>query len=310
MTERPVSARPPTLQTPDASFQSIETLTPDETMSTFFALAATPTDLASHCGVERRNGGIDPVYRISAVDSTNRLIRDLAAEGVAPGLAVVAEHQTAGRGKGKRFWFSEPGKGFALSLLLRPTRPVEEVSQLTLVLGVAVAEAIVQATGVAAELKWPNDILVDGRKLCGILCELVLTPEGDMAHVIAGIGLNVNVAASDFPPVLENIATSLAIEAGRAIDAEAVLSAVLVSVERWMKRWEDEGFDPIRQAWIARSCTIGREISFDAGEARCRGVATDLGPDGSLSIRDGSGSLHRFYYGEACHSPAIASIVR
>ncbi|MBZ8132411.1 biotin--[acetyl-CoA-carboxylase] ligase [Afifella sp. IM 167] len=279
-------------------------------MPTFFALASTSSDLAACCGVERRSGGIGPVYYLAEVDSTNRLIADLAAKGEKPGLAVVAHHQTAGRGKGERAWFSEPGKGFALSLLLRPSRPLEEVSQLTLVLGVAVAAAIRRATGVPAELKWPNDVLVGGRKLCGILCELVTTPEGDTAHVIAGMGINVNLAEADFPPALAATATSLAIEVGHQIDFHRVLSAILEEVETWIGRWEEEGFEPVRQAWIARSCTIGRELDFDAGDARLTGIASDLGSDGSLSIRDRSGAIHHFYYGEASLKPASSAFTR
>ncbi|PTW60411.1 BirA family biotin operon repressor/biotin-[acetyl-CoA-carboxylase] ligase [Breoghania corrubedonensis] len=279
-------------------------------MSSQSAQASISYDLANCCGVERRTGLIDPVYFLTQVDSTNRLMSDLQSNGAGTGLAVVAAHQTAGKGKAKRFWFSKPGKGIGCSLLLRPDRPLEEISQFTLVLGVAVAEAIRQTTGVPATVKWPNDILVDGRKLCGILCELVLTDEGEMANVIAGIGINVNMLADDIPPELEGIATSLAIESGRATNERDLLEALFNQIEIWTARWEAEGFGPIRDAWIARSCTIGREILFDAGDGRLEGTATDLGFDGSLSVRDRSGTTHRFYYGEAFQSPNISALGR
>ena len=274
------------------------------------ALASTSYELANCCGVERRNGRIGPVYFLTQAGSTNQVMSDLQAKGAETGLALVAAHQTAGRGKGKRFWFSKPGKGLGISLLLRPDRPLEEISQFTLVLGVAVAEAIRQIAGIEASVKWPNDILVDGRKLCGILCELVLTDEGEMAHVIAGIGINVNMTADDVPPILEGIATSLAIETGREFDERDLLETLFTQIETWMARWETEGFAPIRDAWIARSCTIGRDILFDAGDERLEGTATDLGFDGSLSIRDRSGTTHRFYYGEAHQSPSISALGR
>ncbi|MDJ0930807.1 biotin--[acetyl-CoA-carboxylase] ligase [Breoghania sp.] len=159
--------------------------------------------LANFSDMERRVGLIDPICFLSEVDSTNRLMSDLQQGGAETGLALVAAHQTAGKGKGKRFWFSKPGKGLEIYILLRPERPLEEISKYTLLLGVAVVEAVRQTTGIPAEVKWPNDILVAGRKLCDILCELVLTDEGKMAHVIAGIGINVNMAATDVPPVLE-----------------------------------------------------------------------------------------------------------
>ena len=272
--------------------------------------SSTSYDLADCCGVEQRDGRIGPVYLLTQVDSTNRLMMDLQGAGAGTGLALVAAHQTAGKGKGKRFWFSKPGKGLAISLLLRPERPLEEISQFTLVLGVAVAEAIRQTTDVPAEVKWPNDILVAGRKLCGILCELVLTDEGEMAHVIAGIGINVNLTAAEVPPVLEGIATSLAMETGRRIDERVLLENLFSQIEIWTARWEADGFAPVRDAWIARSCTIGREILFDAGDERLEGMATDLGFDGSLSIRDRSGTTHRFYYGEAFQSPSISVLGR
>lgn len=276
-------------------------------MRTSVALASTSYDLANCCGVEQRNGRIGPVYFLTQVDSTNRLLSSLQAAGAETGLALVAAHQTAGTGKQKRFWFSKPGKGIGFSILMRPDRPLEEISQFTLVLGVAMARAIRQTSGIAADVKWPNDILVDGRKLCGILCELVLTDDGEMAHVIAGIGINTNLQTEEIPAELEGIATSLAIETGRSVDERALLENIFTQIETWTARWEAEGFGPIREAWIELSCTIGRDILFDAGDEQLEGVATDLGSDGSLSIRDRSGTTHRFYYGEALRTSNISA---
>ena len=171
---------------------------------------------------------------------------------------LVADHQTAGRGKGQRRWHSLPGKGLYASILLRPGRPVEELASVTLVVAVAVLHAVRQTTGIPATVKWPNDIMVDGRKLCGILCELVLSPDGEVKHIIAGIGLNENLAPEDFPHSLTRMATSLSIESGRPIDRAASLANLLDELAHWLELWEREGFEPVRQAWLRHSCTLGR----------------------------------------------------
>ncbi|WP_321340990.1 biotin--[acetyl-CoA-carboxylase] ligase [Breoghania sp.] len=264
-------------------------------------------EIAGCSEVRQRSGRIGPVCCLPEIHSTNRLLAELQAGGAETGLTLVAHHQTAGAGKQERFWFSKPGKGVGISILLKPERPIEEISKYTLVLGVAVVEAIRKVTGINAEVKWPNDILVDGRKLCGILCELVLTDEGEVANVIAGIGININMAEADLPPELEGIATSLAMESGCNQDENVLIEAMFTEIETWTALWEEKGFSPIRKAWIKRSCTIGQVILFDAGDTRLTGTATDLGSDGSLSIRDRSGVTHRFVYGEALQSAKNSS---
>ncbi|CAH2603681.1 Biotin-protein ligase / Biotin operon repressor [Rhodovastum atsumiense] len=248
--------------------------------------------------LERRQGIGQVIHHLAEAGSTNRLIADLAAAGAPAGTVVVADHQTSGRGKGERVWFSRPGGGLCLSVLLRPSRPIEEIYQATLVAAVAVTAAIARVSGVAAEVKWPNDLLARGRKLCGILSELALTPEGDLDYVIVGIGLNVGLAPMDFPEDLRGLATSVAAEAGCEVDRFALLDAILDELEDWQAIWECDGFAPVRAAWIARSCTLGRGIALQAGSTRLCGVATDLGADGALCVRDADGVTHRLHYGE------------
>jgi len=268
-------------------------------MSVFPPPAFSSIDMIRLNHVRRPAGEIGHiVYRFPEVDSTNRVIADLGQAGARAGTVVVADHQTAGHGKGDRFWFSRPGGGLCLSLLLRPSRPLEEIFQVTLVLAVAAVEAIVRVSGVNVQVKWPNDLLVGGRKLCGILSELVLTPENEMAYVLSGIGINVNLTEEDFPDVLKDVGTSLQMEAGRPIDRFALFSELLNEFDRWVKTWEREGFGPVREAWARHSCTLGRVVSLESGKTRCQGVAVDLGDDGSLSVRDESGNIHRFYQGE------------
>ncbi|AZB57964.1 biotin--[acetyl-CoA-carboxylase] ligase (plasmid) [Cereibacter sphaeroides] len=255
--------------------------------------------------LERRTGVVGrEIHYLPVVDSTNRFLADLARGQVATGTVVVAGHQTSGRGKNDRPWQSRPGTGLMLSVLLRPRRPAEALAQATLVIAVAVAEAVAEATGLEAAIKWPNDLMVEGRKLCGILCELVMTPEGEPAHVIAGIGLNVRQGRADFPEALGAIATSVAAETGRPIDRFGLLAALLDRLDRRLGEWERAGFGPARQAWSARSCTLGCEIVLQGPEGPCHGTAMALEADGSLTLRGADGTLQNFLFGETSPLPA------
>ncbi|KAA5606136.1 biotin--[acetyl-CoA-carboxylase] ligase [Roseospira marina] len=232
---------------------------------------------------------------LPSVPSTNRVIADLGRRDYPTGTVVVADHQTEGRGKGERVWVSNPGDSLCLSILLRPRRPIAELAQATLVAAVGVREGL-SYTGLDARIKWPNDLLVDGRKICGILCELVTTPEGDPDFLIVGIGLNVRTPP--LPDDLPDRVTSVSAEVGADASRFALLSHVLSALDVWFGRWEDRGFDPIRRAWLSHSCTIGRRVSLDCGASTVTGIATDMGADGSLGIRDEGGVCHRFHFGE------------
>lgn len=243
------------------------------------------------------------MLRLAEVESTNAALLALGRNGASAPMALFADHQTAGRGKGQRRWITRPYRGLNLSLLLKPERPIAEMAQLTLVIAVAVTSAVRRIADIPATIKWPNDILVHGRKLCGILCELEQTPEGDVAHVVAGIGLNVNMAASDFPESLRERATSLLIESGSPFDRMAVLAAIVKDVERWIALWETNGFAPVRAAWMAHSCTLGRSVEVKStGESWC-GVAVDLDAEGRLCVRDESGATQTFVFGETHIQP-------
>ncbi|MFV0336317.1 MAG: biotin--[acetyl-CoA-carboxylase] ligase [Tropicimonas sp.] len=248
------------------------------------------------------------IHALPEVDSTNRLLAEMAGAGtVETGTVLLADHQTAGRGKYERPWVSTPGAGLYMSLLLRPARPVEDLAQVTLVIAVAVAEALEDVAGLRAGIKWPNDLLSGGRKLCGILCELVLTPEGDPAHVIAGIGLNIGQSRADFPDFLRDLATSVKAETGIATERDTLLAALLERLDQRLAEWECAGFGPARQEWSERSCTLGREIIMTASPAPVRGVAVALEADGSLSIRDRQGVIQNFVFGETCCPPEAPS---
>jgi len=227
------------------------------------------------------------VTRLSAVSSTNEAAKELARAGAPEGTVVTADEQTAGRGTKGRSWHSAPGLGLYASVILRP--PAEASAVLPLAAGIAAGEAVAKSSGIAVRLKWPNDLLWQGRKLGGVLCESGFTgAEFDFA--VVGIGLNVGHGLGDFPDELRGRAVSLRMAAERAIGREAVLAAFLQELEIWMKRLDRQGGAAIAAAFASRAVPeIGAEIVVDAGEgpvaARYEGIASD----GALLISTPSG---------------------
>src|SRR5512141_155286 len=174
------------------------------------------------------------------VGSTNDVAKELADEGAAHGEVVVAESQTAGRGRRGRAWASPPGRNLYVSVVLRPELPPSRAAELTLLASVAVCQAVRQA-GVTAGIKWPNDLVSRGRKLAGILTELAADPDR-VQWVVLGIGINVNLRLEDLPDDLRPIATSLAIARGEPVPRTLFAAAVLTALEEWLDRHAEEGF--------------------------------------------------------------------
>jgi len=225
---------------------------------------------------------------LGEVGSTQTEARRLAEAGAPEGTVVRAEHQTRGRGRLGRDWVDEPGSALLTSIILRPPVEVSRLPQLSLVAGIAVAEAIGEASGLPVAVAWPNDLLIRGLKVAGILAESFAGSGGAGAVVILGIGINVN--QTRFAGDLENRATSLAREAARPFDRERLLTAVLGRLETWYRRWVAEGFGPVREAWRRASATLGQPVVADGGVA---GIAEDLGEDGALLVRTEAGTLVR-----------------
>lgn len=219
--------------------------------------------------------------------STNDRAKELADEGASHGEVVIAEAQTAGRGRRGRAWSSPAGKNLYLSVVLRPALPPQRAPELTLVASVAACDACRQA-GVEAGIKWPNDVLAGGRKLAGILTELSAEP--DQVHwVVLGIGVNLNARAEDFPEELRRIATSLSIERGQPVPRALFAAALLSSLEQWLDLHAAEGFAPIRAAWRERSVTLGHEVEVDGDGGPISGIAEDIDASGALLVRGASG---------------------
>jgi BirA family biotin operon repressor/biotin-[acetyl-CoA-carboxylase] ligase len=228
--------------------------------------------------------------------STNDEAKTLADAGAEHGEVVVAERQTEGRGRRGRSWISPSRRNVAFSVIVRPRDLAPaRTPELTLVVAVALCDAL-RAAGVEAGIKWPNDLLVGGRKVAGILTEL--SAEADLVHwVILGVGVNVNTRPEDFPPELRDQATSLLIERGQPSPRGLFLAACLSSMEDWYDRHAEEGFEPIRQAWKARSVTLGRQVVVQIDGAEVVGLAEDLDHDGALLVRTAAG-LQRIHSGD------------
>jgi BirA family biotin operon repressor/biotin-[acetyl-CoA-carboxylase] ligase len=219
------------------------------------------------------------------IGSTSDRAKELAEEGAAHGEVVIAERQTAGRGRRGRTWASPPGKNLHLSVVLRPGLPPRRAPEITLVASVALCQAIREA-GVEAGIKWPNDILARGRKLAGILTELAGEPEA-VHWVVLGLGVNLNSRAEDFPEELRDQATSLCIERGQPVPRALFATALLARLEEWLDRHAEEGFAPVREAWRERSATLGREVRVESGGQELTGVAEDIDETGALLVRVG-----------------------
>lgn len=238
------------------------------------------------------------VWSYASLDSTNVRAAELAALGAREGTLVVADRQSAGRGRMKRVWDSPAGGGLWFSLILRPNVQPEHGAQLTLVAAVAVAVALREATCLKCAIKWPNDLLVNGRKLCGILSEMVLD-DSEIAYAVVGIGLNVNLRKEDFSGELADAATSVCLETGRIWDRNAVLQAILASFETWYGIWLENGFERIRVEWLKRSCTIGNLVKVrDDDQEIFSGIAEGMDVDGCLIVRDKDGITEKFDFGE------------
>jgi len=216
----------------------------------------------------------------------------LAAEGAPEGTVVAATHQSAGRGRRGRQWLDAPGESLLMSIVLRPRMPAHLAPQLSLVAAVAVADALGRA-GVPSAIRWPNDVMVGKRKICGLLPEAVTSPGGALEHVILGIGLNVNQRA--FPAPIRTLATSMRIETGSERAVDGMLDAVLAALGGWYPRFIDGGFGALLPAWLERAQGIGSRARAADGR---EGIAVGLAADGALLLRTDGGETVRVVVGE------------
>jgi BirA family transcriptional regulator, biotin operon repressor / biotin---[acetyl-CoA-carboxylase] ligase len=240
--------------------------------------------------------GKNEVIYLPETSSTNAVAKSLAAKGAREGALVVAGFQKEGRGRKGRTWFSPPGLGLYASLVLRPHLPPSEAFTFSLMSALAVADGIASLDDcLHPAVKWPNDVLIKGRKVSGILIELAT--EADLLdYVIIGFGINVNT--DSFPPGLRTEPTSLFLETGRHIPRIAVLAAIMARLGYDYQRLLEAGPDPILSEWRKRCDIEGRLISVEKLDTVIKGTVKSVDRDGSLILEDNEGRIHRIHSGD------------
>lgn len=232
------------------------------------------------------------------VDSTNRVAMERARAGAPEGTVVLADSQTAGRGRLQRSWQSPPGCNLYLSVVLRPAIPPHDAPQMTLLAGVAAAETIAAVLPGRVRIKWPNDLLVGDRKVCGILTETRMAA-GGIDFVIVGIGLNINMRRAEFAAAHRETATSLCEEAGRELSRGELLVSLCERFGQWYDRYLRYGFSPVRERWLSRCGMAGERLRIRFGDGEQEGAFAGIDHDGALLIADEQGALRRVTAGDA-----------
>lgn len=230
--------------------------------------------------------GQEIVY-FNELESTNRYARMLAAQGAQAGTLVIANGQTQGRGRRGRGWISPAGDGIFMSLILRPKGQPSQVAKLSLLTAVAVAQAIGEVTGLDARIKWPNDIVCQGKKVCGMLLEMT-ADEQCVYDVVAGVGINVH--QNEFDPEIRETASSLDLLGGRFIRRNSVVAAFLCRFEALYEQMEQDEEEIMRQ-YRALSATLGQRVQVISLKETFTGTAEDITDEGALCVRDEAGAL-------------------
>ena len=228
------------------------------------------------------------------LDSTNHHLLDEARKGAADGLVAVADHQTAGRGRLDRTWESPPGSSLLVSVLLRPALEPGAAHRVVMAAALALADAVGDVAGFTPELKWPNDLVVGERKLAGLLAEREPGPGEMRPAVIVGAGVNVNWTV--FPPELAELATACNLEAGRAVDRDALLEHYLDRLGHRL-----DALDAVPSDYRARLATIGRRVRVEQASGAITGVAVDVRDAGELVVRDDAGEAHVITTADVMH---------
>jgi len=227
------------------------------------------------------------VISMDTVDSTNTVAMELGEKDALHGTVVVADRQTKGRGRLGREWVSPTGNIY-MSILLRPTVTPADAALLTITAAVACVRALREATGLQVEIKWPNDLMVSGKKLGGILTEMK-SRGPRVLFAVVGIGINLNSRAADFSPELSATATSLRVETGGKIPKTALISRILSEIRFWYDELTQGDRDRILDEWRRLSSTLGRDVRITSVNETFEGVAETLDKEGRLIVRLSSG---------------------
>lgn len=252
---------------------------------------------------EIRNGltaevfGRKDIRYFRQTDSTNLRARELAARNAPEGTVVIAEEQTQGRGRRQRSWYSPPRQGIYVSLILRPAIPPTEAPRITLLTAVAVADALMSLMPLAVRIKWPNDILVRGKKIAGILTE-ISTGMDAIDYIVIGLGVNINIPAIGFPEELRPVATSILIETGAPAIRSPFLCRYLECFEHYYDIFRTQGFDPVMRRWKELSEMQDSRIRVDMIDRQHVGTVAGFDRDGFLILRNDEGESIRIFSGD------------
>ncbi|MFH1837742.1 MAG: biotin--[acetyl-CoA-carboxylase] ligase [Candidatus Omnitrophota bacterium] len=237
--------------------------------------------------------GKEKIFHYDTLSSTNDKAYELAEDGEGEGTIIIAETQTNGKGRRGRKWVSPKGDGLYFSIILRPDTEVSEVAAITLVAAISTARAIKNFADLETKIKWPNDLLLNGRKICGILTEIKAEPD-KIDFLVLGIGLNVNTTEDKLPPE----GTSLREEGKKRIDRNMMLRALLEEFEKNYFLFQAQGFAPLIEECKNRSSVLGRPVKIEQHNKIICGEAIDIDETGALLVREVSGKVKRIFSGD------------
>jgi BirA family biotin operon repressor/biotin-[acetyl-CoA-carboxylase] ligase len=223
------------------------------------------------------------VYYYSETGSTNDVAFSLGLDGASEGTVVIADSQNKGKGRMQRVWHSPPGANIYTSVILRPKIQLSKASQIPIMAGVAVADTLNKYCPDKVCLKWPNDVLIDGKKVCGILAQIKMS-ENAIDFIVLGIGINVNLNYEQFPQDIKDIATSLSIETGRNISRQELIISLYENMTKCYKQLVQKGFHPIKERWLSLTPMTGQMIQVMFKSEKTEGKAAGIDDDGSLIL--------------------------
>jgi BirA family biotin operon repressor/biotin-[acetyl-CoA-carboxylase] ligase len=237
------------------------------------------------------------IFAFWSVGSTNEFAYSRASQGEIEGTLVIAEQQSKGRGRKSRPWDSPFNKGLWFSLVLRPGLPASRAGLVPFLAGVSVCEAVENFIGLKPGVKWPNDLLLNGRKFCGILSEVEFE-NSTIKFIILGIGINVNHKSYEFPAEFREQATSLRIESGLTIDRAQLLAEVIWQLEQNYTAMKQQGFEGIVNKWKKRCPQMGKEVSIVQDDKKYQGIFEELNDEGCLLLRTKDNELKKIVAGD------------
>jgi BirA family transcriptional regulator, biotin operon repressor / biotin---[acetyl-CoA-carboxylase] ligase len=247
--------------------------------------------------VQTRVMGRQAVRVLQETDSTNLQAKIMAGRKAAEGTLIVADTQTLGRGRRGRTWHSPPGRNIHASLILRPKLAPSQAPQVTLMAAVALARTLEVSATLDAKIKWPNDVMVGGKKIAGILTEISTDMES-VDYVVVGFGINVNIRKSEMPEALRPIATSIFMEKGTETSRTHLLCDLMENIEAAYDLLNGQGFGPVMQQWRSMTDIIGQRVCVDVMGRRHTGTVEAVDDDGVLILKDDQGVLHRILSGD------------